>query len=71
MVFGPKTIEKNHWYQWFFDQKPLKKPLVPIVFGPKTIKNPLVPIVFETKDHRKTIDINGGFPTIHGEYENL
>jgi hypothetical protein len=53
------------------DQKPLKKPLVPIVFGPKTIKNPLVPMVFETKDHRKTIDINGGFPTIHGEYENL
>ena len=57
MVFGPKTIEKNHWYQWFLDQKPLKKPLVPMVL--------------ETKDHRKTIDINGGFPTIHGEYENL
>ena len=27
-------------------------------------------MVLETKDHRKTIDINGGFPTIHGEYEN-
>ena len=24
-------------------------------------------MVFETKDHRKTIDINGGFPTVHGE----
>lgn len=71
MIFGPKTIEKNHWYQWFLDQKPLKRPLVPLVFGPKTIKNPLVTMVFETKDHRKTIDINSGFPTIHGEYENL
>ena len=50
MVFGPKTIEK---------------PLVPMVFGPKTIGKPLLPMVLETKNHRKTIDINGGFPTIH------
>jgi len=42
-----------------------------MVFRPKTIEKLLVPMVLETKDHRKTIDINGGFPTIHGEYENL
>ena len=62
---------KNHRVQWLPDYKTIEKPLVPMVFGPKTIKNPLVPMVFETKDHRKTIEINGGFPIIHGEYENL
>ena len=56
---------KNHCVQWLPDYKTIEKPLVPIVFGPKTIENPLLPMVLETKNHRKTIDINGGFPTIH------
>ena len=34
-------------------------------FGPKTIGKPLLPMVLETKNHRTTIDINGGFPTIY------
>ena len=29
-----------------------------------TIGKPLLPMVLETKNHCKTIDINGGFPTI-------
>ena len=33
--------------------------------GPITIGKPLLPMVLETKNNRKTIDINGGFPTIH------
>ena len=36
-----------------------------MVFRPKTIGKPLLPMVLETKNHCKTIDINGGFPTIH------
>ena len=36
-----------------------------MVFRPKTIGKPLLPMVLETKNHYKTIDINGGFPTIH------
>ena len=31
----------------------------------KTIVKPLLPMVCQTKNHRKTIDINGCFPTIH------
>ena len=30
-----------------------------MVFGPKSIGKPLLPMVLETKNHRKTIDING------------
>ena len=30
-----------------------------MVFGPKTIGKPLLPMVLETKNHHKTIDING------------
>ena len=67
MSNGCRTTKalKNHWYQWFFDQKPLEKQLLTMVFGLKTIGKPLRPMVLETKNHRKTIDINGGFPTIH------
>ena len=36
-----------------------------MVFGPKTIGKPLLPMVLGTKNHRKTIDINGDFPSIH------
>ena len=36
-----------------------------MVFGPKSIGKPLLPMVLETKNHRTTIDINGGFPTIY------
>ena len=39
--------------------------LLAMVFGPKTIGKPLLPMVLETKNHHKTIDINGDFPTIH------
>ena len=56
---------KNHRVQWLPDYKTIEKPLVPMVFGPKTIGKPLLPMVLETKNHRKTIDINGGSPTIH------
>jgi len=56
---------KNHRVQWLPDNKTIEKPLVPMVFRPKTIGKPLLPMVLETKNHRKTIDINGGFPTIH------
>ena len=35
-----------------------------MVFGPKSIGKPLLPMVLETKNHRKTIDINGDFPSI-------
>ena len=31
----------------------------------ETIEKPLLPMVLETKNHRKTIDINGDFPSIH------
>ena len=37
--------QQNHWYQWFSE--------------PKTIGKPLLPMVLDTKNHRKTIDING------------
>ena len=30
-----------------------------MVFGPKSIGKPLLPMVLDTKNHRKTIDING------------
>ena len=56
---------KNHRVQWLPDYKTIEKPLVPMVFRPKTIGKPLLPMVLETKNHCKTIDINGGFPTIH------
>ena len=56
---------KNHRVQWLSDNKTIEKPLVPMVFRPKTIGKPLLPMVLETKNHRKTIYINGGFPTIH------
>ena len=48
-----------------------------MVFGPKSIEKPMLPMVLETKNHHKTIDINGDFPTIHsmavvtGEYKNV
>ena len=56
---------KNHRVLWLLDYKTIEKPLVPMVFGPKTTGKPLLPMVLVTKNHRKTIDINGGFPTIH------
>ena len=68
---------KNHRVQWLLDYKTIKKPLVPMVARPKTIAKPLVPMVCQTKNHRKTIDTNGCFPTIHSmamvcmNYENL
>ena len=68
---------KNHRVQWLLDYKTIEKPLVPMVARPKTIAKPLVPMVYQTKHHRKTIDTNGCFPTIHSmamvcmNYENL
>ena len=68
---------KNHRVQWLLDYKTIEKPLVPMVARPKTIAKPLVPMVCQTKNHRKTIDTNGCFPTIHSmamvcmNYENL
>ena len=59
-----KPLE-NHCIQWLADYKTIEKPLLPMVFGPKTIGKPLLPMVLETKNHRKTIDINGDFPSIH------
>jgi hypothetical protein len=50
MVIGPKTIGKL---------------LLPLVFEPKTNGKPLLLMVLKNKTHHKTIDINGGFPTIH------
>ena len=55
---------KNHCVQWLPNYKTIEKPLVPMVFGPKTIGKPLLPMV-ETKNHRTTVDFNGGFPTIY------
>jgi len=60
-----KTIEKTIGYNGFWIKKPSKIPLQPMVFGPKTIGKPLLPMVLDTKNHRKTIDINDGFPSIY------
>ena len=68
---------KNHQVQWLLDYKTIEKPLEPMVARPKTNAKPLVLMVCQTKNHRKTIDTNGCFPTIHSmamvcmNYENL
>ena len=68
---------KNHQVQWLLDYKTIEKPLEPMVARPKTNAKPSVLMVCQTKNHRKTIDTNGCFPTIHSmamvcmNYENL
>ena len=57
--FSDQKPLKNHCYQWFWWIKTIEKPLLAMVFGPKSIGKPLLPMVLETKNHRKTIDING------------
>ena len=58
----------NHWKtiatNGFWTQKPLENHYYQWFWWPKTIGKPLLPMVLETKNHRTTIDINGGFPTI-------
>merc|ERR1712016_165014 len=70
-IVGPIMVSyhwkplENHCYQWFWRPKTIEKPLLAMVFGPKSIGKPLLPMVLETKNHHKTIDINGDFPSIH------
>ena len=57
---------KNHWYQWFSVKKPLENHWYQwLTCEKKTIGKPLLPMVLGTKNHRKTIDINGDLPSIH------
>ena len=62
-----KPLE-NHCYQWFWWPKTIEKPLLAMFFGPKSIGKPLLPMVLETKNHRKTIDINGDLQSIEWSF---
>ena len=68
MVSYHRKPLKNHCYQWFWWPKTIEKPLLAMVFGPKSIGKPLLPMVLETKNHRKTIDINGDLQSIEWSF---
>ena len=65
-----KPLE-NQCYQWFWWPKSIEKPLLAMVYGPKSIGKPLLPMVLETKNHRKTIEINGDFPSLQSSWLQL
>ena len=54
-----------HWKTIVSNGCPTSKPSASMVAGPKTIAKPLVPMVCQTKNHCKTTDTNGCYPTLH------